>query len=179
MNNKEKQFIRKGYERFKRQYFEILTNLFQGTYKGKEMRMTEGRNSAIAILKKRFGTDEYIKSVLDIDPTPQKKYSEWIAKQIINSGNKYTDHYELEGLGMLIQSFHNLLEKGKVYQEYRDINKIDDIEMLEDVVYQAEQNVKNESGFTKAEEATIKSNESNIVVDNAQVTVVEPLTHNS
>jgi len=164
---------------FKKQYYEILINLFFGKHKGKPMRMEEGKQQARQILIKRFGSDELLRKVLDIDPTPTNKYAEWIAKHMTHTPDRYTNEYELEALGLVLQKFDNLLKKGIIPQEFRDINRIDDIEMLEDVVYQNEFSEKQQSGFTAADERAIKAEESNIIEDNKMVTVVEPLTHRS
>jgi len=179
LNKTQQRWIIVNKKRFEKRYFDVLNHLISGGHKGQAMRWNEGRKSALAILKNRFGTDEYIEQVIDIDPTPQKKYAEWIAKQVIKFGQKYTDLNELEALGTMIVQFHDLLEKGKIPEDFRNINVIDDPEMLEDIVYQAEQTTKGDSGYTKAEEATIKSNETNTIVDNEQVSVVEPMTHRS
>lgn len=135
--------------------------------------LNEGVNTTKEYLLKTVGEDRYeeiFRKVLSIDPTKQKKYSDWIARQYVNTMG------EIGNLKTIIKQYDELNRRNLVPVEYRDINKLEDIEFLEDVVYQItskDKKVRN----TSAEEEQIMNKESKVIVNQPDFKVIMPLTH--
>lgn len=170
--------LKKHKQKAERRYYEILMNLYNNAFKGKEMR-TEGKKQAKDILTKHFGTDETFNRILEIDPTPSKKYTEWIAKQIVRNAEKYSNQNELEGLGYLLHEFWNLSKRGQIPSEFTDINRIKTDEQLLQIVQKASSNKQVRDKYRSQEEEIIRNKESDIIEETNQYIVVKPITHKS
>lgn len=107
-------------------------------------------------------SDEDLKQLIEIDPTPTKKYVGWMAKIWIN------EKPDIDDLRNTIEEFNTFLEKGKA--KTRDINQFKSFKDL-----QSEVNSINQSGESKSN----KDSESDydIVIDNPDLLIVSPHTH--
>jgi hypothetical protein len=108
-------------------------------------------------------TQDELKTLVDIDPTPTRKYVGWMAKQWINK--QVTDIDELRNT---IEEFNTFLNKGK--SKTKDIYQIKTFKALKDEVEQI-----NQSG----EGISVKDLESDYdtVIDNSDLLIMSPHTH--
>jgi hypothetical protein len=110
----------------------------------------------------KLSQDE-LKTLIDIDPSPTRKYVGWMAKQWINKN--VTD---IDVLRNTIEEFNTFLEKGKA--KTKDINQFKSFEDLASEVDQI-----NKSG----EGISVKDLESDYdtVIDNSDLLIMSPHTH--
>ena len=108
-------------------------------------------------------TQDELKTLIDIDPTPTRKYVGWMAKQWANK--QVTDTDDLRNT---IEEFNTFLEKGKA--KTKDIYQIKSFKDLASEVDQI-----NQSG----EAVSIKDLESDYetVLDNSDLLIMTPHTH--
>jgi hypothetical protein len=107
-------------------------------------------------------SEEDLKTLIEIDPTPTRKFVGWMAKIWI------TEHPDLDDLRNTIEEYNTFLEKGKaktkdIYQfkSFKDLqSEVDDI---------------NQSG----EGVSVRDLESDydVVVDNSDLLIMSPHTH--
>jgi hypothetical protein len=107
-------------------------------------------------------SEEDLKKLIEIDPTPQKKYVGWMSKIWI------TDKPDLDDLRNTVEEYNTFLNKGKV--KTKDINQFKSFKALHDEVNQI-----NQSG----EAVSVKDLESDYdtVVDNDRLLIMSPHTH--
>ncbi len=107
-------------------------------------------------------SEEDLKTLIEIDPTPTRKFVGWMAKIWI------TQHPDLDELTSAIEEYNTLLEKGKV--ETKDINQFKTFKDLQSEVQKI-----NQSG----EGISNKDLESDydVVIDNADLLIMSPHTH--
>lgn len=116
---------------------------------------------------RRISEDAYNK-LLSIDPTPQKKYLEWMIKKYIIMGSKTENLEKFQS----IRNYYELFNKNLVPKEKRDINSFKNLEELDDLIRDLA-NVKTGSEVRRY----IKGDDINpedIVFENDKVTVVMP-----
>jgi len=108
-------------------------------------------------------TQDELKTLIDIDPTPTRKYVGWMAKQWANK--QVTD---IDDLRNTIEEFNTFLEKGKT--KTKDIYQIKSFKDLASEVDQI-----NQSG----EAVSVKDLESDheTVMDNSDLLIMIPHTH--
>ena len=108
-------------------------------------------------------TQDELKTLIDIDPTPTRKYVGWMAKQWVNK--QVTDTDDLRNT---IEEFNTFLEKGKT--KTKDIYQIKSFKDLASEVDQI-----NQSG----EAVSVKDLESDheTVLDNSDLLIMIPHTH--
>ncbi len=108
-------------------------------------------------------TQDELKTLIDIDPTPTRKYVGWMAKQWANK--QVTDTDDLRNT---IEEFNTFLEKGKT--KTKDIYQIKSFKDLASEVDQI-----NQSG----EAVSVKDLESDheTVLDNSDLLIMIPHTH--
>ena len=108
-------------------------------------------------------TQDELKTLIDIDPSPTRKYVGWMAKQWVNK--QVTD---LDELRNTIEEFNTFLEKGKA--KTKDIYQVKSFKDLQDEV----DNI-NSSG----ENVSTKDLESDYdaVLDNTDILIISPHTH--
>ncbi len=108
-------------------------------------------------------TQDELKTLIDIDPTPTRKYVGWMAKQWVNK--QVTDIDELRNT---IEEFNTFLEKGKT--KTKDIYQI---KSFKDLALEVDQI--NKSG----EGVSVKDLESEYetIIDNSDLLIMVPHTH--
>lgn len=108
-------------------------------------------------------SDDELKTLIDIDPTPTRKYVGWMAKQWVTK--QVTD---IDDLRNTIEEFNTFLEKGKT--KTKDIYQIKTFKSLQDEVDSI-----NQSG----EGVSVKDLESDYdtVLDNQDLLIMSPHTH--
>ena len=89
----------------------------------------ENLKQAKEYLKNGKLSDKELKGLLEIDPTPQKKYVGWMAKKWIESGK---DSNGVAQLTSTIPAYDKLVNKNKT--DEKDINKFKSIKDLTDTV---------------------------------------------
>jgi archaellum component FlaC len=106
---------------------------------------------------------EELEQLIQIDPTPTRKFVGWMAKQWINK--TVTD---IDDLRNIIEEYNTFLEKGKV--KTKDINQFKSFSDLYNEVNQL-----NQSG----EGISVKDLESDydVVIDNSDLLIMSPHTH--
>mgnify|MGYP000226883468 CR=1 FL=1 len=122
--------------------------------------LNEGIKSAKELYLDKIGEKDFNR-LLELDPSKTKKYLNWMCKQ-------YLKGIDIEDLGNIIFEFDNKIRKGLI--KNTDINSYKDIDELESVVFIAPDKSKSE------EEKHIKTTEANIILDNENYFIVEPLT---
>jgi len=107
-------------------------------------------------------SEDDLKTLIEIDPTPTRKYVGWMAKIWI------TEHPDLDDLRNTIKEFNTFLEKGKT--KTKDIYQVKSFKDL-----QSEVEYLNNTGEGKS----VKELESDYdtVVDTADLLVISPHTH--
>jgi len=107
-------------------------------------------------------SEEDLKKLIEIDPTPQKKYVGWMSKIWI------TEKPDLDDLRNTVEEYNTFLNKGKV--KTKDINQFKSFKALHDEVNQI-----NQSG----EAVSVKDLESDYdtVIDNDRLLIMSPHTH--
>jgi hypothetical protein len=107
-------------------------------------------------------SEEDLKKLIEIDPTPQKKYVGWMSKIWI------TEKPDLDDLRNTIEEYNTFLNKGKA--KTKDINQFKSFKALHDEVNQI-----NQSG----EAVSVKDLESDYdtVIDNDRLLIMSPHTH--
>jgi len=110
----------------------------------------------------KLSQDE-LKTLIDIDPTPTRKFVGWMAKQWVNKG--ITD---IDDLRNTVEEFNTFLEKGKT--KTKDIYQIKSFKELQDEVDQI-----NKTG----EGISLKDLESDYdtVIDDENLLIMSPHTH--
>lgn len=110
----------------------------------------------------KLSQDE-LKTLIDIDPSPTRKYVGWMAKQWINKN--VTD---IDVLRNTIEEFNTFLEKGKA--KTKDINQF---KSFEDLASEVDQINKSGKGIS------VKDLESDYdtVIDNSDLLIMSPHTH--
>jgi len=108
-------------------------------------------------------TQDELKTLIDLDPTPTRKYVGWMAKQWVEK--QVTD---IDDLRNTIEEFNTLLEKGKT--KTKDIYKIKSFRELQDEVHNINQS--GEGVSTKDLE-----NEYETITDNSDLLIMSPHTH--
>jgi len=107
-------------------------------------------------------SEEDLKKLIEIDPTPQKKYVGWMSKIWI------TEKPDLDDLRNTVEEYNTFLNKGKA--KTKDINQFKSFKALHDEVNQI-----NQSG----EAVSVKDLESDYdtVIDNDRLLIMSPHTH--
>jgi hypothetical protein len=107
-------------------------------------------------------SEEDLKKLIEIDPTPQKKYVGWMSKIWI------TEKPDLDDLRNTVEEYNTFLNKGKV--KTKDINQFKSFKALHDEVNQI-----NQSG----EGVSVKDleNDYDTVTDNDRLLIMSPHTH--
>jgi len=107
-------------------------------------------------------SEEDLKKLLEIDPTPQKKYVGWMSKIWI------TEKPDLDDLRNTVEEYNTFVDKGKA--KTKDINQFKSFKALHDEVDQI-----NQSG----EGVSVKDLESDYdtVVNNDRLLIMSPHTH--
>ena len=108
-------------------------------------------------------TQEELKILTDIDPSPTRKYVGWMAKQWVEK--QITD---IDDLRNTIEEFNTLLEKGKT--KTKDIYQIKSFKALQDEVDQI--NNAGENISTKELESDYDT-----VLENSDLLIMSPHTH--
>jgi len=100
----------------------LINRLFEGIKSAKVKYVETGKLSM-----------NIFNTLVDLDPTPQKKYIEWMSKAYVN-GQKDIDKFEI------ISDFDQLVSRNKIRGDQSDINKYKTTEDVYDVVkhYEAE-----------------------------------------
>ena len=108
-------------------------------------------------------TQDELKTLINIDPTPNRKFVGWMAKQWINK--QVTDIDELKNT---IEEFNTFLEKGKT--KTKDIYQIKTFKTLKDEV---------DSINKTGESISVKDLESDYdtIIDNSDLLIMSPHTH--
>ena len=108
-------------------------------------------------------TQDELKTLINIDPTPTRKFVGWMAKQWINK--QVTDIDELKNT---IEEFNTFLEKGKT--KTKDIYQIKTFKTLKDEV---------DSINKTGESISVKDLESDYdtIIDNSDLLIMSPHTH--
>jgi len=107
-------------------------------------------------------SEDDLKTLIEIDPTPTRKFVGWMAKIWI------TEHPDLDDLRNTIEEFNTFLEKGKT--KTKDIYQVKSFKDL-----QSEVEYLNSTG----EGITTRELESDyeVVIDNSDLLVISPHTH--
>lgn len=107
-------------------------------------------------------SEEDLKKLIEIDPTPQKKYVGWMSKIWI------TEKPDLDDLRNTVEEYNTFLNKGKA--KTKDINQFKSFDALHDEVDQI-----NQSG----EGISVKDleNDYDTVIDNDRLLIMSPHTH--
>jgi hypothetical protein len=107
-------------------------------------------------------SEQDLKTLIEIDPTPTRKFVGWMAKIWI------TEHPDLDDLGNTVEEYNTFLEKGKA--KTKDIYQFKSFKDL-----QSEVDTINQSG----EGVSNKDLESDydVVIDNTDLLIVSPHTH--
>jgi hypothetical protein len=108
-------------------------------------------------------TQDELKTLIDIDPTPTRKYVGWMAKQWISK--QVTDIDELINT---IEEFNTFLEKGKA--KTKDINQFKTFKDLANEVDQI-----NQSGEGKSTKDL--ESDYDVVIDDSNLLIMSPHTH--
>jgi hypothetical protein len=110
-------------------------------------------------------TDEELKSLLEIDPTKQKKYVGWMAKKWIEGGKQEADARQLANY---IPTYDKLVSTNKI--DERDINKFKAIKDLVDKI---------EVIQSTGQDITTSSLEkdADVILDNEDLLIMSPHTH--
>ena len=129
-----------------------LQQVFEGVGSAKRMYLDTGKISK-----------DVFDKLVEIDPTSNKKYVDWLVRTYVKSDDKDLEHYKV------IRDFDKLLNKGVLPPDKRDINRYKSPEEVYDVVKHYE-DVK-----TKGEiEREIKQTEAEKVFENDKAIVVKP-----
>jgi len=125
----------------------------------------ENLKQAKEYLKNGKLSDKELKSLLEIDPTPQKKYVGWMAKKWIEGGKKEIDAQQLEEY---IPTYDKLVSTNKI--DERDINKFKSIKDLADKI---------EVIQSTGEDVSVSSLEkdADVILDNEDLLIMSPHTH--
>ena len=135
--------------------------------------VSRGIKEGVAAARKSYlDTDKINQSSFDalvnIDPTPQKKYIEWMVKTFVNGK---LHHLDVNKYG-IIKDFNSLVDKNVI--KNKDINSYENIEKVYDEVK------KHEDVKTKGDiERAVKKEGTKVVFENDKVLVVIPLTRES
>lgn len=107
-------------------------------------------------------SEEDLKTLIEIDPTPTRKFVGWMAKIWI------TEHPDLDNLRNTVEEYNTFLQKGKA--RTKDIYQFKTFKEL-----QSEVNDMNQSG----EGVSVKELESDydVVIDNSDLLIMSPHTH--
>lgn len=104
------------------------------------------------------------------DPTPQKKYIEWMARMYVNGQRNIRQYDE-------ISEFDELCTRNQV--EQKDINQYKTMEEVSDAIRQAQRKMaqkKEVKKFTIDTEVLKQLDPADVVFDNQYVAIVRPLT---
>ena len=110
-------------------------------------------------------TDEELKSLLEIDPTKQKKYVGWMAKKWIEGGKQEADAKQLANY---IPTYDKLISTNKI--DERDINKFKAIKDLVDKI-----EVIQSTGQDRTTSSLEK--DADVILDNEDLLIMSPHTH--
>jgi len=136
----------------------------------KRLQEVEELSEGVASARDKYlNTDKINQSSFDrlveIDPTPQKKYVDWMAKTFVDLKMHHLDIGKFE----IIKDFYTLAEKGII--KNKDIYSYKNIEAVYDEVK------KHEDVKTKGEiEKTVKKEGTKVILDNDKVTIVQPVS---
>lgn len=103
------------------------------------------------------------------DPTPNKEYTQWLARSWINSGGK--SKIEDMNRNNLLGMFTLAKRKKKISPEYADVNKFKTYNDFEKTILSIYPNIEELSSTEKKE---VGKGESNTVFDDANVRVIVP-----
>ena len=110
-------------------------------------------------------TDEELKSLLEIDPTKQKKYVGWMAKKWIEGGKQEADAKQLADY---IPTYDKLISTNKI--DERDINKFKAIKDLVDKIEVIQSTGQDRSTSSLEKDA-------DVILDNEDLLIMSPHTH--
>jgi hypothetical protein len=131
---------------------------------GKKVTFKENRKLAKQnFLNKGLITQEEFDKLVEIDPTPQKKYVFWLAKQYKEEGKSF------DVLKNIIEEFDVFVNKNKFKEKEADINFYKTFDQLQKAVDHL-----NQIGGMSLKEL---ENDYDIIVDNKDLYIVSPNTH--
>ena len=108
-------------------------------------------------------TNDFLKTLVQADPTPTKKYVGWMAKQWVNKSVS-----DIDELRNTIEEFNTFLNKGKM--KTKDINAFKSFDDLKQEITKL-----NQSGEGKSVKDLEKDYD--VVVDNNDLVIMSPHTH--
>jgi len=125
-------------------------------------RILENLKQAKSYLTAGKISQEDLTSIVNADPTPQKKYVGWMAKTLIQ------DKTDIDDLRNTVEEFNTFLNKGKT--KTKDINAFKSFKDLK-----SEVDYLNNSG----EGTSVKDleNDYEVIVDNSDLLIMSPHTH--
>jgi len=137
---------------------------YKDFFKNENLMIVENKRQAeLYVTQGKLSLDDF-KKLLEIDPSKQKKYVGWIAKQWIIKAGKLS----IDDLRNTIEEYDVFLNKGKV--KTKDINAFKTFEDLA-----AEVKELNDSGEGLSD--TDRENDYETIVDNNDILVMCPHTH--
>ena len=107
-------------------------------------------------------SQEDLKTLIEIDPTPTRKFVGWMAKIWI------TQHPDLNKLRNAIEEYNTILEKGKA--KTKDIHQF---KSLKDLESEVDQIVQSGEGLSNKD----LESDYDVVIDNADLLIMSPHTH--
>jgi hypothetical protein len=137
---------------------------YKDFFKYKSSVIVENKKQAeLYVTQGKLSLDDFNK-LLDADPSKQKKYVGWMAKQWINNGGKFT----FDDLRNTIEEYDVFLSKGKV--KTKDFTAF---KTFEDMAAEVKELNDTGSGFSSAE----LENDYEVIVDDSDKLVICPHTH--
>lgn len=103
----------------------------QGKIGGAEQNLLEGVGSARkAFVETKQISEQDFAKLLEKDPTPQKKYIDWMAKVFVKEHMRVTDVEKFND----VARFEELVKRGKIDKQNRDVYQIETLEDLHDLI---------------------------------------------
>lgn len=137
---------------------------YKDFFKNENSTIVENKRQAELYVTRGKLSDDDFQKLLNIDPTKQKKYVGWMSKQWISKDRKFS----IDDLRNTIEEYDVFLNKGKV--KTKDINVFKTFEDLS-----SEVKVLNDTGEGLSD--TDKENDYETIVDNNDILVICPHTH--
>ena len=137
---------------------------YKDFFKNENSTIVENKRQAELYVARGKLSDDDFQKLLNIDPTKQKKYVGWMSKQWISKDRKFS----IDDLRNTIEEYDVFLNKGKV--KTKDINVFKTFEDLS-----SEVKVLNDTGEGLSD--TDKENDYETIVDNNDILVICPHTH--
>lgn len=127
--------------------------------------IVENRQLTKALLQKGEISEELYKKIEDADPTPQKKYMFWMAKQLLSN-----DTLNIDMLRNTIEEFDLFVKRGRI-REKKDVNAYKTFDELKKVVDEI-----NERGAKSNKEM---ERDFEIIEDTEDMYIVVPHSHDA